>query len=190
MVQMDKNRIIALVFALLSLLFIILCMTNTSFFEWVFDRHHNPLSWYIRPLFLIPFCIFSYKRNWAGISLTIFCLLTSMFWFDKPVEVGEHIKSFLEFEKEWLLGHWNFPKTLLLLTIPSSFLLLGLSFWRRNIWMGLSVVVLIAAGKIFWSVYNAGESGKSILIPALVGLFLCFGFIFFGINRLEKRKSD
>src|SRR5215217_3294099 len=34
-----------------------------EFAAWAWDRHHNVLSWYIRPLFLLPFCYFAYKRN-------------------------------------------------------------------------------------------------------------------------------
>ena len=26
-------------------------------------RHHNELSWYIRPLFILPFCFFAYKAR-------------------------------------------------------------------------------------------------------------------------------
>jgi hypothetical protein len=30
---------------------------------WAWARHHNILSWYIRPLFLLPFCLFAYRRG-------------------------------------------------------------------------------------------------------------------------------
>jgi len=71
------DLLIALVFAILTVLFFIVSITNKSFFNWMFCRHQNQLSWYIRPVFLIPFCFFAYKRILAGISLTIFCLFTS-----------------------------------------------------------------------------------------------------------------
>ena len=50
-----------------------------EFHSWARTRHHNPLSWYIRPLFLLPFCCFAYKRSMWGIALTLLALSTSMF---------------------------------------------------------------------------------------------------------------
>jgi hypothetical protein len=189
MKSFNTDKIIAIVFFALTILFVIISMTNQTFFDWVFDRHHNPWSWYIRPLFLVPFCFFAYKHNWSGISITVFCLFTSMFWFNRPDEVSDRVMAFLQFEKEWLYGEWNFKKIMLITTVPVSFIALGLAFWKRSLLMGLGVVVLMAAGKIAWSVQNAGESGKSIIIPAILGLLICIGLIFYGFQRLEKKKT-
>nr|WP_320022777.1 hypothetical protein [uncultured Draconibacterium sp.] len=60
---MKYDKTIAAIFAGLTIIFIILAMNSQPFFYWVFERHHNQLSWYIRPLFLIPFCYFAYKRS-------------------------------------------------------------------------------------------------------------------------------
>jgi uncharacterized membrane protein YccC len=49
--------------------------------SWAWAPHHNPLSWYVRPLFLIPFAIFAYRRSWLGMAITLLALATSMFWF-------------------------------------------------------------------------------------------------------------
>jgi len=176
------------IFALLTIVFLIISSANEVFFNWIFERHQNILSWYIRPLFLIPFVFFAYKRSWAGIFITIFCIFTSMFWFNKPEIINPQVKEFLEFEKEWLFGIWDYKKILLALTVPISFFLLGLAFWKRSLWMGLGVVVLMASGKIAWSIYNASESGKQILIPAILGLIICILLIYYGFRRLEKKK--
>jgi hypothetical protein len=184
--SLNKDNIIAFVFFGLTLAFLIMSMTNQAFFDWVFDRHHNQWSWYIRPIFLIPFCFFAYKRSLAGISIIIFCLLTSMFWFNRPEVVTDNVKTFLQFEKDWLYGEWDLKKILLIITVPISFIALGLAFWKRSLVMGLGVVVLMATGKIVWSIQNAGDAGKSILVPAIVGLLLCIGLLFYGFKRLEK----
>src|SRR6187402_2960732 len=186
---LNQDKIIALLFATLTLLFLVVSMTNQTFFDWVYDRHHNQWSWYLRPIFLIPFCFFAYTRSWAGISITIFCLFTSMFWFNRPDVVSDNVKTFLQFEKDWLYGEWDFKKTMLIITVPISFFALGLAFWKRSLLMGLGVMVLMATGKIVWSIQNAGESGKSILIPAILGLIICSGLIFYGFKRLERSRS-
>ncbi|HRP53981.1 MAG TPA: hypothetical protein PLI97_10800, partial [Fluviicola sp.] len=62
------DQVIALVFGLLTITFIISATSSKTFLNWVFERHQNQMSWFIRPVFLIPFCFFAYKRSWAGIS--------------------------------------------------------------------------------------------------------------------------
>lgn len=182
------DKPIALIFVVLTIVFIVLSMADDRFFHWIFERHQNPISWYIRPVFLIPFCFFAYKHSWAGISFTLFCLFTSMCWFAPPETVPDNVKAFLEFEKEWLYGTWDYRKTLLILTVPLSFIALGLAFWKRSLWMGVAVVIMMATGKITWSVVSAGETGKSIILPAILGLLLCVGVIYVGFRNLEKRK--
>lgn len=183
----NKDLFVGGVFLILTISFIVISMTNKPFFDWVFERHHNQWSWYLRPLFLLPFCYFAYRKSFTGMMISIFALFTSMFWFTKPEIVNESVIDFLEFEKEYLYGEWNLSKQLLTLTIPISFIALGLAFWKRSVIMGIAVVVLMATGKMVWSIQNAGESGKSILIPAILGLFICCGLIFCGFKRLEKK---
>jgi hypothetical protein len=182
-----KNKHIAVLFFILTLLFVTVAMTNNVFFEWAFDRHHNQWSWYIRPLFLIPFCYFSFKRNLSGIAITTFCLFTSMFWFARPDIVSDQVKEFLQFEKDYLYGTWTSIKILMALTIPISFIALALAFWKRKPALGIAVVVFMAVGKIAWSIQNAGESGQSILAPAMIGLILCCGLIYYGFKKLNQK---
>ncbi len=183
------DLIFAVVVGLLTVIFFILFFTNNAFFNWAFERHHNQLSWYIRPLFLIPFCYFAYKRSWAGISATIFLLMTSMFWFPKPETSNELVKQFLAMEMEYLMGSWGTFKILVTLIIPISFIALGMALWKRSLWFGLSVVVFMAIGKMIWSVTEGGESGQSIFVPAIIGLVICIGVIYFAYKKLENQKK-
>ena len=189
MKPINEDKSVAFLFFVLTIILLIALMKSNTFFDWSFNRHQNQWSWYIRPVFLIPFCYFAYKHSWLGISITVFCLFTSMFWFNRPAIVSDKVKAFLQFEKDWLYGEWNSNKIMLIITVPFSFIALGFSFWKRSLFIGLGVVFLMATGKILWSIQNAGEAGKSIIIPAVFGLPLCIGFIFYGFKKLEKKKK-
>lgn len=181
------DRQLGSLFFVLTVLFIILAMTNQSFFDWAYERHQNQLSWYVRPLFIIPFCYFAYKRSWTGIMGTMFMVFTSMFWFPKPVSLSPQVVEFLEMEKEYLTGNWNLLKVLIALLIPASLAALAIAFWKRSLLVGIAVMVFIALAKISWSVAFGGESGKSVLVPAMLGLLICIIIIFIGFKRMEKR---
>lgn len=180
------DKLFALVFGALTILLIVLAFTNRAFFDWAYERHQNQLSWYIRPLFLIPFCYFAYRRSWTGIMGTLFVLLTSMFWFPKPAVVNEQVKQFLEMEKEYLSGGWGMTKILISLLVPVSLTVLAAAFWKRNLWFGLSVMALIAVAKMIWSIAYGGEAGRSVLLPAVVGLVVCTGLIYLGYKRMHS----
>lgn len=183
------DKVIALIFGVLTFLFLILAFTNEGFFNWAYERHQSQISWYIRPLFLIPFCYFAYKRSWAGILGTMFLILTSMFWFPKPDVVSEQVKQFLEMEKEYLSGDWGLVKILISSLVPISLTALGVAFWKRSLWFGLAVIIFIAVAKMAWSVIFAGESGKSIFVPAIIGLVICIVLIYLGFRKMERKKN-
>lgn len=184
------DKVLAWIFGLFILFFLILAFTNEAFFNWAYDRHQNQLSWYIRPLFLIPYCYFAYRRSWAGIIGTMFVLLTSMFWFPKPEVVSEQVQQFLDMEKEYLTGYWNIGKIMLSSLVPLSLGALAMAFWKRSIWIGVSVLIFIAVAKMTWGVVFGGEAGKSIFVPAILGLIVCIAFIFIGYKKLEKKKGN
>jgi hypothetical protein len=182
------DKAIALIFGLFTLT-LILALTNKDFSSWAWARHHNILSWYIRPLFLIPFCYFAYKRSWAGISATIFLLLSSMFWFSEPGMASAQVTQFLQVEIDYLNAPWGIGKILMTLLVPISLIVLGAAFWKRNLLFGISVIVFIALAKILWSAVFGGESGMSILTPAIIGLIICVILIYFGFKRSEKNNK-
>ena len=111
-----------------------------EFLSWAWARHHNPLSWYIRPLFLLPFCYFTYKQSTWGIVLTLFALVTSMVWFPAPERPGARALEFLAMEKDYLTGHWTRTKVLLGLLVPVSLAALALAFWKRSLRYELAVL--------------------------------------------------
>ena len=51
---------------------------------WAWARHHNVLSWYVRPLFLLPLAWSAHRRSPAGTAVTLVGLVTSMAWSRHP----------------------------------------------------------------------------------------------------------
>jgi hypothetical protein len=171
MKRFDKK--VAVLFAVLSVAFIFLMGTDHDFFEWAFSRHQNILSWYIRPIFMIPICYFAFKRNATGISAAVFLLLISMFWFPRPDAIDPKVVEFLAMEREYLTENWTAAKIMVTSIVPISMGLLIWGLWKRNIKAGIGVLIGIAVGKIIWSVVEGGASGAKVIIPAVVGLGIC-----------------
>jgi hypothetical protein len=184
-----KDVLIASTFFVLTIAFIGVCMLSDSFLDWVFARHQNQWSWYIRPILLIPFCFFAFKKSLAGISLTVFAIFTSMMWFNQPPTMSAQVQEFLDFEIRWLQSEWDFNKILLIVSVPFSFFCLAFALWKRSLWMGIAVLVMMATGKIIWSIANAGESGASIIAPAIGGLVVCILFLIIGLRKANKKNQ-
>jgi len=160
----------------------------SDFFSWAWARHHNVLSWYIRPMFILPYIYFAYKRSWKGIVITIIGLLTSMFWFPAPESVDPAVEQFLQAEREYLLSRWTFAKALVSMTVPAFFYFLALAFWKRSWGWGVAVINLAALGKIAWSIAEGGESGWAVLIPAVIGMLVCDAAVYLGVKFINRRK--
>lgn len=159
----------------------------SEFWEWTWARHANPLSWYIRPLFLLPFVYYAYKRSWKGISITMVALATSMFWFPAPKNPDPQILSFLEAEREYLTRDWTPAKVALSSLVPLSLWALAAAFWRRSLGWGLVVLNGIAVTKTAWSVIY-DEGGAAVVAPALVGLVLTNAVVIAAVHWQRKRR--
>ena len=156
---------------------------------WAWARHHNVLSWYIRPLFILPYIYLAYQRSWKGIAVTIVALLTSMFWFPAPKAMDPMVEQFLQAERDYLLGTWTLGKVLLTLTVPAFFYFLALAFWKRSWWWGIVVINVAALGKIAWSVAEGGKSGWAVFVPALIGMLICDIAVYFGVRFIHRKNS-
>ena len=167
--------VLGMIFAIATVIFILVFLNNDLFFNWAFNRHHNVLSWYIRPLFIIPIVIFAFKKSLTGIFGSIFALFTSMFWFPAPLESSPQVLSFLAYEMEYLKGTWTTPKILMSLSVPIFFIMLIIAAWKKNWKWLLGIVIGAAVLKVIWSVIFSGEAGLSILKPAMLGLIICIG---------------
>ena len=162
-----------------------------EFTAWAWERHHNVLSWYIRPLFLLPFCYFAYRRSWFGIVLTLVALATSMFWFPAPETTSPAVREMLAAEEEYLTTDWTLWKVLIALLVPVSFAALGLAFCKRSLVWGLAVINGAILFKIGWTFVFSSEAGAMSHLPAAVlGLAVCDAVILYLLHRMRRRSSE
>lgn len=141
---------------------------------WAWARHHNEWSWYVRPLFLIPYCWFAWRRSAAGLALTLLLLATSMAWFPAPAEPSAMAVAILAAERAYLLAPWGVAKVAVALLVPLSFAALALAFWRRSLAWGAVVLNAMPLAKIGWTFAVLPREGAAYhLVPALLGLVAC-----------------
>ncbi len=139
--------------------------------EWAWARHHSMYSWYIRPLFILPFCYFAWRRSLAGILATLVATLTSIAWFPAPETPSPDALRYLDLERRWLSSG---PLTLVMGLLVATFLwLLGAAFWQRRWLYGVLVLNLATLAKVAFSVFLGGDAGWASLMPSLVTLAVC-----------------
>lgn len=160
-----------------------------AFLEWVWARHHNILSWYVRPLFILPFCYFAYRRNIVGMVVTVLLLPTSLFWFPAPAQPDPRVTRYLAWEVEFLTRGDPTARAAFLVLVLLFFAALGAAFWKRDMRYGLAVLNAGTLLKVVWSVGFGGEVGWASLPPALATLAVCDAVVLLVMRRLEHRKG-
>jgi hypothetical protein len=179
-----------LALALVVLGIIAATSSTGEFVAWAWSRHHNVLSWYVRPLFILPFCFFAYRRSLFGIVLTLLALATSMFWFPAPEHTSPAVNEMLKAEEAYLTANWTFWKVLIALLVPLTFAALGLAFWKRSLVWGLAVVNAAILFKIAWTFLFSTQAGALSHLPAAVlGLAVCDALILYVMQRRRARSS-
>jgi len=161
-----------------------------DFGDWAFDRHANVLSWYIRPLFLLPLAWFAYRRSGWGIAGTLVAMASSIFWFPAPARPDPKVLEFLDFERDWLTGNWDAPKIVLTLVVPLLLTSYCLAFWRRSVLWGLVILNLMAGGKLLWGVVAGDGTGWAMTAPGLAGLLIGDVVLLRVLRRLRARRPD
>ena len=163
----------------------------TELVSWAWERHHNILSWYVRPLFLLPFCWFAWRRSPVGIAVTLVALVTSMAWFPAPAEPDPAVVQMLRVERDYLLGGWTPWKVALALLVPLVFTGIGAALWRRSLGWALVVVNAGVLVKVAWTfAFDGGGAGALAHLPAaLLGLAVVDAALVLAMRWLRHRRS-
>ena len=158
-----------------------------DFLSWVWARHHNELSWYVRPLFLLPFCYFAYRRSLLGILVTLLVFPTSLFWFPAPENPTSRVEGYLAWERQFLIEGSVAARVALVLLVVGFFTALAAAFWKRSWLWGLAVLNAGTLLKVIWSVAFGGAAGWASLAPSLFTLAVTDAAILLAARWLKRR---
>ena len=162
--------------------------TMVEFLNWAWARHHNPLSWYIRPLFILPFCYFAYQKSVRGMVLTVVAVTSSMFWFPAPAIPDPTAATFLEVERQWITGPLTLSQAFLTALIPFWFIALATAL-RRRLWVAAALVIVAGTVlKVAWSFYVGGASAWIIVPPVAVGNVVVAGVLTYAYWRTRHQS--
>src|SRR5829696_189617 len=156
---------------------------------WIWARHHNELSWYVRPLFLLPFCYFAYRRSLLGILVTLLVFPTNLFWFPAPENPSPRVEGYLAWERQFLTEGSVAARVALVLLIVGFFVALAAAFWKRSWLWGLAVLNAGTLLKVIWSVAFGGAAGWASLAPSLFTLAVTDAAILLAARWLKRRRA-
>ena len=160
-----------------------------GFLSWVWARHHNELSWYVRPLFLLPFCFCAYRRSLTGIVATLLVFPTSLFWFPAPENPSARVEGYLAWERQFLLEGSVVARVALVLLVVAFFAALAAAFWKRSWLWGLAVLNAGTLLKVIWSVAFGGAAGWASLAPSIFTLAVTDAAILLAMRFLRRRRE-
>jgi hypothetical protein len=161
-----------------------------DFLSWVWARHHNELSWYVRPLFLLPFCFFAYRRSLPGILATLLIFPTSLFWFPAPEDPSARVEGYLAWEIRFLAEGSVAARLMLAMLVAAFFVALAVAFWRRSWLWGLAVINAGTLLKVIWSVAFGGATGWASLVPSLFTLAVTDAAILLAMRFWGRRGRE
>src|ERR687894_392374 len=160
-----------------------------DFLSWVWARHHNELSWYVRPLFLLPFCFFAYRRSLTGILVTLLIFPTSLFWFPAPENPSPRVEGYLAWERHFLTEGNVVARVVLLVLVVAFFVALASAFWKRSWLWGLAVLNAGTLLKVIWSVAFGGAAGWASLAPSIFTLVVTDAAILLAMRFLRRHRE-
>ncbi|MCY8147628.1 hypothetical protein P8833_14220 [Bacillus inaquosorum] len=156
--------------------------------DWAFRRHLNPLSWYIRPLFLLVLVYAAYKRGWNGLIITFVLMMSSMVWFPEPKRIYLQMQKVLEFEQMLLSSPVSAVLTIVFMMVLIGFILAA--FWKRSLVLGVILLNVTLAGKVALSLFFTGENGWAPLGNTIFGLMMVNGIgLFIKYRNRKKRRG-
>lgn len=153
--------------------------TSMNTFDKLWERHKNPASWIMRPLFGAVMFYGAWLNSWLLLVLGIFSLGTSWFWFPKPKRIHAWVERFIDVEKQFITPPWELKKVLSLVFVLIFLVIVTVAFWQHDARLALVLFIFGALYKAFWSLYVSRRAGIpaasiGVISAILAAVALCF----------------
>ena len=148
----------------------------------LWERHKNPLSWVMRPIFATVLFYGIWVHDWATIGVAIFGLSTSWFWFPKPKNPPAWAEKFIDKELEWLKNPLKNAMGIVFGAVVMGILTWAL--WNNNVLISSVLLGITIVGKIIWSALLERSVAKPLTILVL-GTYLIAAIILMFIILLR-----
>ena len=145
----------------------------------LWERHKNPISWLMRPLFGAVWFYGAWLNNWPLLLLGIFGISTSWFWFPKPKKTHPWVEKFIDIEKKYITPPWTFLKVLPLIVTFVGLIVITLAFWYHNAKLGLVILIFGSLYKGVWSYIVAKKAGIIALIIGILSAIAAAIILYF-----------
>jgi hypothetical protein len=159
--------------------------------SWSWARHHNILSWYVRPLFLLPFCFFAYRRGLVASRSR--SSRSSRRWRGSGARAaGPGGCRDAAGGARLPVWAWTVGKIVIALLVPVVFGGIAVALWRRSIGWALVVINGAVLFKVAWTYFfDAEGAGADAHLPAaLVGLSIVDVALVLAIRWLRRRHAE
>ena len=135
----------------------------------LWERHKNPLSWVLRPVFAVVLIYGVWFHDWVVIGIAVFGLSTSWFWFPKPKKTPTWAEKFIDKEGEWLqnLRRGGLKE---IGWIVFAIVVMGIliyTIWSNNLTFSLIMTGFIIGTKLIWSAMLERSVAKPLTILVL-----------------------
>jgi len=141
-------------------------MKNKKLLKRLWERHKNPLSWIMRPIFATVLFYGLWIHDGIVIGSAIFGLSTSWFWFPKPKHPPLWVEKFIDMELEWMKNsRKNIPMIIFGIVVMG---ILAWALWYHIVILSIVLIAFVIGGKIIWSSLLERSVAKPLTILVLV----------------------
>ena len=141
----------------------------------------NPLSWVLRPLFLVGFFYGVYLHDWLYISICFIGVTTSWFWFPPPKKNFAHTGELIDAEIDYLRKPFRGRKAIELTLGIAAIVWATVAFWQLKALTGIIILQALLVYKLVWVVELARKASwvPAVLIFIIVAILSAMAWVYY-----------